>query len=74
MKCKLCFTLDAGVDYVQITTSLSFTSTALTDCIEFLVVGDSNAFEPAEEFTISVNSGFFADNATIVIINNGKLS
>lgn len=65
------FYIDEGVDYVQMTTSLSFTNTSLTNCIEFLVVGDSNPLELAEEFTISANFGPFVDTATIVIINNG---
>lgn len=59
-------------DFVQITTSLFFTSATPTDCIEFLIVGDSNFIEPVENFTISASIGPFNASARILILNDGE--
>ena len=69
-------------DYVPITTELSFTfpflsltdGTELTECIEFVVLEDSNPLESTEQFTINATTDFLglSASATIVILNNGK--
>lgn len=59
----------ANADYVQITTSLTFTSTALVDCIQFNIVND-NITEIAEDFMIMATSGPVNATAMITITNN----
>lgn len=53
-------------DYTQITTSLTFTSADLKDCVQFNLVDDF-AQENVESFTVNITSGGGSAASTINI-------